>query len=44
MTVLPGGSVGELIKANKTIARFPRLTKGFPYPCVLDNTMENIED
>ena len=44
MTILPGGSVRELIKANKAIARFPRVRKSFLFPRVLDYTMESIED
>lgn len=28
-TIVPGGSVRELIKVNKTIARFPQVIKSF---------------
>lgn len=32
MAVVPGGSARELIKANRTSARFPRAGKSFSFP------------
>lgn len=39
MTIVPGGSVRELIKVNKTIARFPPVNKVFFSPLIFDNTV-----